>query len=255
LPNIYEVAPEVEMWVANARAAFAHITDHSWLEWGGDLLFEKMHHEAEEEKRVQDEETQWEEEQCTRQIAEEAKRLEEDTCRRTEEEREKVIATMREDAEAKIDEFIEMAEDGCMTQEASKAAVKKVNEELETEIKELKSGVQEEEMPDHEMEVDAPESDDASPPLQLLKLPGKHKRVESENEEEEEVEEVNQVGEVEGVDEVVEVEGPGPLNVEAPSQPLRKRAPRKRKDIVRRTEERLGDARVRRNICAIFFMY
>jgi hypothetical protein len=252
LPNVYEVAPEVETWVADARAAFAHITDRSWLEWGGDLLFEEMHREAEEEKRTQDEETRRQEEQRARQIAEEAKRLEEDARRRTEEEREKVIATMREDAEVKIDELIEMAEDGRMTQADSEAAVKKVNEELEEEIKELKSGVQEEEMPGDEMELDAPASDDASPPPQLLKSRGKRKRVESENEEEEEV---NKVVEVEEVDGAVEVEGSGSLTVEATLLPPRKRVPRKRKDVVGRTEERLGDARVRRKICAILFVY
>jgi hypothetical protein len=186
-----------------------------------------MYREAEEERRTQEEEAAREEEENARHEAEEARRVEEEAHRRAEEDLEKKITILQDDAERKIDELIDMGSDGRMTHEASAAAMKEINETLEREIRELKSGVNEEEV-DQRVEWDVPASDEASPPPKMGRSRFKRKRVDSDDEEEDEDEEEEVVKRVEMQEaELPVVEAPSPVVEASPPVVFRKRARRK----------------------------
>jgi hypothetical protein len=206
-----------------------------------------MYREAEEERRTQEEEAAREEEENARQEAEEARRTQEEAHRRAEEEREKRISILQEEAETKIDELINMVSDGRMTHEVSAATMKEINETLEKEIRELKSGTnEEEEEVDQGMEWDVPASDEASPPPKMGRSRFKRKRVDSDDEEEEEDEEEEVVKRVEMQEaELPIVEAPPPVVEAPPPVVFRKRAPKKLKGVVEETVEKFGAARVR----------
>jgi hypothetical protein len=121
--------PDTETWIADSCAVYDDIKEPSWLSWSGALLQMKYYREMEMEKEA-----------CEA----EANRV------RAEQQATIIEMTRAETARANK-ELFDQALAGAITDLDLAEGVRKNNEALDKELKELKSGVQDDEEDEHEV--------------------------------------------------------------------------------------------------------
>jgi hypothetical protein len=177
LSVVYELLPDVENWIEDTRAAFAHITDKSCLAWGGIILFPAMSEAVWEEERELEEERKRQAEENARRIVEEEKRLADEEQQRLVDERAARIEALRTEANAAINAIVGQSIEGKFAATECSKRMEAINGDLARKIREL--GTEGDEGEPELEEADVMDVDDAPavvPPSPSLKTSGSRKR-------------------------------------------------------------------------------
>jgi hypothetical protein len=121
--------PDTEIWIADSCAAYDDIKEPSWLSWSGTLLQMKYFREMEMEKEAREAEAN----------------------RKRAEQQATIIEMTRAETARANKELFDQALAGTITDLDLAEGVRKNNEALDKELKELKSGVQDDEEDEREV--------------------------------------------------------------------------------------------------------
>jgi hypothetical protein len=126
---LHKAFPDMETWIAESCAAYDDIKEPSWLSWSGTLLQMKYYHEMEMEKEAHEAEAN----------------------RKRAEQQATIIEMMRAETAHANKELFDQALAGTIMDLDLAEGVRKNNEALEKELKELKLGVQDDEEDEREV--------------------------------------------------------------------------------------------------------